>query len=80
MAILIGIVNVSSSDVASIVSRLTDTWLPIGAVAPELRENNSPFISSFGIPAPFTVKETDRARKISLRPLKRRELPRVLIQ
>ena len=61
MAVLFGVVNASSSTAASISSRLTDNWSPIGAVAPELPGNISPFISSFEIQAHLTVGETARA-------------------
>tara|TARA_R110002003_G_scaffold180_4_gene14366 strand:+ start:5800 stop:7635 length:1836 start_codon:yes stop_codon:yes gene_type:complete len=61
MAVLFGVVNASSSTAFSISTRLTDNWSPIGAVAPELPENISPFISSFEIQAHLTVGETARA-------------------
>ncbi|KAF2825111.1 Six-hairpin glycosidase [Ophiobolus disseminans] len=61
MAVLFGVVNASSTNAASISTRLTDNWSPIGAVAPELPENISPFISSFEIQAHLTVGETLRA-------------------
>ncbi|KAF1976750.1 putative alpha-L-rhamnosidase B [Bimuria novae-zelandiae CBS 107.79] len=61
MAILFGVVDASSSTASSISSRLTENWSPIGAVAPELPENISPFISSFEIQAHLTIGETDRA-------------------
>lgn len=61
MAVLFGVVNASSSTAASISTRLTDNWSPIGAVAPELPENISPFISSFEIQAHLTIGETARA-------------------
>jgi hypothetical protein len=61
MAVLFGVVNASSSTASSISTRLTDNWSPIGAVAPELPENISPFISSFEIQAHLTVGETARA-------------------
>lgn len=61
MAVLFGVVNASSSTASSISARLTDNWCPIGAVAPELPENISPFISSFEIQAHLTIGETDRA-------------------
>lgn len=61
MAILFGVVNASSSTVSSISSRLTENWSPIGAVAPELPGNISPFISSFEIQAHFAIDETNRA-------------------
>jgi hypothetical protein len=51
MAVLFGIVNQTRA--ASISERLTDNWTPIGAVAPELPENISPFISSFEIQGHF---------------------------
>lgn len=61
MAILFGVVNASSSTASSISARLTDNWSPIGAVAPELPDNISPFISSFEIQAHLIIGETDRA-------------------
>lgn len=61
MAILFGVVNATSSIALSISSRLTENWSPIGAVAPELPENISPFISSFEIQAHLTVGEAGRA-------------------
>lgn len=61
MAILFGVVNATSSTASTISSLLTNNWTPIGAVAPELPENISPFISSFEIQAHLTIGETDRA-------------------
>ncbi|KAF2641129.1 Six-hairpin glycosidase [Massarina eburnea CBS 473.64] len=61
MAILFGLINATSPTASSISSRLTENWSPIGAVAPELPENISPFISSFEIQAHLTIDETDRA-------------------
>jgi hypothetical protein len=61
MAVLFGVVNASSTTAGSISTRLTDNWSPIGAVAPELPGNISPFISSFEIQAHLTVGETARA-------------------
>ncbi|KAH7381447.1 Six-hairpin glycosidase-like protein [Phaeosphaeria sp. MPI-PUGE-AT-0046c] len=61
MAVLFGVVNASSSTASSISARLTDNWSPIGAVAPELPENISPFISSFEIQAHLMIGETGRA-------------------
>lgn len=61
MAILFGVVNTTSSTAASISTRLTENWSPIGAVAPELPGNISPFISSFEIQAHLTIGETNRA-------------------
>ncbi|KAF2194007.1 glycoside hydrolase family 78 protein [Zopfia rhizophila CBS 207.26] len=61
MAVLFGVVNATSPKAASISERLTDNWSPIGAVARELPENISPFISSFEIQAHLTIGRTDRA-------------------
>lgn len=61
MAVLFGVVTASSSTASSISARLTDNWSPIGAVAPELPDNISPFISSFEIQAHLTIGETGRA-------------------
>ncbi|KAF2713759.1 glycoside hydrolase family 78 protein [Pleomassaria siparia CBS 279.74] len=61
MAILFGIVNATSPIASSISTRLTENWSPIGAVAPELPGNISPFISSFEIQAHLTIGETSRA-------------------
>jgi hypothetical protein len=61
MAILFNLVNASSSAASSISRRLTDNWTPIGAEAPELPGNISPFISSFEIQAHFTIGEAARA-------------------
>ncbi|KAJ9631871.1 hypothetical protein H2203_000271 [Taxawa tesnikishii (nom. ined.)] len=64
MAVLFGVVPASSasnSRAQSISQKLTRNWTPIGAVAPELPENISPFISSFEIQAHFTIGQTNRA-------------------
>lgn len=64
MAILFGVVPPSSSipsRAQSISQRLTRNWTPIGAVAPELPNNISPFISSFEIQAHLTIGQTQRA-------------------
>jgi hypothetical protein len=61
MAILFNLVNATSSTASSISSRLTDNWTPIGAEAPELPGNISPFISSFEIQAHLTIGEASRA-------------------
>ncbi|KAF2105781.1 Six-hairpin glycosidase-like protein [Lophiotrema nucula] len=61
MSVLFGVVNATSSTAQSISSRLTKNWSPIGAVAPELPGNISPFISSFEIQAHLTIGQTDRA-------------------
>jgi hypothetical protein len=64
MAVLFGVVNASSPTASSISSRLTENWSPIGAVAPELPENISPFISSFEIQAHLTIGQTARALEL----------------
>jgi hypothetical protein len=64
MAVLFGIVNATDPKATSISSRLTDNWSPIGAVAPELPGNISPFISSFEIQAHLTIGETSRALEL----------------
>ncbi|KAF2202924.1 Six-hairpin glycosidase [Delitschia confertaspora ATCC 74209] len=64
MAILFGVVAPSSSRASSISSRLTDNWSPIGAVAPELPGNISPFISSFEIQAHLAIGRADRALEL----------------
>jgi hypothetical protein len=61
MALLFGITSPTSPESSSISTRLTDNWSPIGAVAPELPENISPFISSFEIQAHLTINRADRA-------------------
>lgn len=64
MAVLFGVVDSNSTVAQSISSRLTGNWSPIGAVAPELPENISPFISSFEIQAHFKIGRTDRALEL----------------
>ncbi|KAF2472593.1 Six-hairpin glycosidase [Lindgomyces ingoldianus] len=64
MSILFGIVNSTDLKAASISSRLTENWSPIGAVAPELPGNISPFISSFEIQAHLTIGRADRALEL----------------
>ncbi|KAK4622225.1 hypothetical protein CLAFUW4_06912 [Fulvia fulva] len=61
MAILFGVVSNTSSMAQSISERLTDNWTPIGAEAPELSNNISPFISSFEIQAHLTIGQISRA-------------------
>lgn len=61
MAVLFGVVDATSRIASSISARLTDNWSPIGAVAPELPGNISPFISSFEIQAHLKIGETIRA-------------------
>ncbi|KAJ9283588.1 CAZyme family GH78 [Paecilomyces variotii] len=62
LALLFGVVG--SDRANSISQRLTENWTPIGAVAPELPENISPFISSFEIQGHFIVGETERALEL----------------
>ncbi|GLA43316.1 hypothetical protein AnigIFM63309_001047 [Aspergillus niger] len=62
MALLFGVVDADRA--ASISERLTDNWTPIGAVAPELPENISPFISSFEIQGHLTVGQPQRALEL----------------
>lgn len=59
MALLFGIAD--QTRVASISEKLTRNWTPIGAVAPELPGNISPFISSFEIQGHFASGYTERA-------------------
>lgn len=59
MSILFGVAD--TNRVAKISERLTENWTPIGAVAPELPENISPFISSFEIQAHFVAGRPERA-------------------
>lgn len=62
MALLFGIVNQTRA--TRISERLTDNWTPIGAVAPELPENISPFISSFEIQGHFAANQPTRALEL----------------
>lgn len=64
MSILFGVVDPTSSTAHNISTNLLKNWTPIGAVAPELPENISPFISSFEIQAHFTIGETARALEL----------------
>ncbi|OKL60573.1 hypothetical protein UA08_04123 [Talaromyces atroroseus] len=59
MSLLFGVAD--QDRVQSISQRLTDNWVSIGAVAPELPENISPFISSFEIQGHFEAARPDRA-------------------
>ncbi|KAL3421980.1 bacterial alpha-l-rhamnosidase domain-containing protein [Phlyctema vagabunda] len=68
MALLYGVIpsNISNSTTTvttaqKISSSLMKNWIDIGAVAPELPGNISPFISSFEIQGHLTIGETDRA-------------------
>ncbi|KAF2090412.1 glycoside hydrolase family 78 protein [Saccharata proteae CBS 121410] len=59
MAILF---NVSTPNTTATISTgLTNNWTPIGAIAPELPDNISPFISSFEIQAHFVAGQPHRA-------------------
>lgn len=62
MAVLFN-VTTSSQD-QTISSRLTENWNEIGAVAPELKGNISPFISSFEIQAHFLAGQASRALEL----------------
>lgn len=64
MSILFGVVSNTSSRAQSISERLTDNWRALGAEAPELPNNISPFISSFEIQGHLTVGQTDRALEL----------------
>lgn len=64
MAVLFGLVNATSEHAQNISARLTENWTPIGAEAPELPNNISPFISSFEIQAHLTAGYTDRALEL----------------
>jgi hypothetical protein len=65
MALLFGLASENTTQHPSLASRisqsLTKNWTPIGAEAPELPSNISPFISSFEIQGHFTAKHADRA-------------------
>jgi hypothetical protein len=64
MSLLFGLISPSSPAADSISSRLTDNWTPIGAEAPELPHNISPFISSFEIQGHLTIGKVDRALEL----------------
>lgn len=64
MALLFGVVANTSRTAQSISARLTDNWRALGAEAPELPNNISPFISSFEIQAHLTIGQTDRALEL----------------
>ncbi|KAK5722576.1 hypothetical protein LTR15_005807 [Elasticomyces elasticus] len=61
MALLFGVVSNTSATAKSVSERLTDNWTPIGAETPELKNNISPFISSFEIQGHLTIGRADRA-------------------
>jgi len=60
MAVLFNVVS-PAPRAQSISTNLLKNWTPIGAVAPELPGNISPFISSFEIQAHFSIYQTSRA-------------------
>ena len=64
MALLFGVVSNTSSIAQSISTRLTDNWRALGAEAPELPNNISPFISSFEIQGHLVVGQTARALEL----------------
>jgi hypothetical protein len=67
MALLFGLAEASpnsSSKAGSISSSLLQNWTPIGAEAPELPQNISPFISSFEIQGHFATGHTSRALEL----------------
>ncbi|RKU49127.1 hypothetical protein DL546_007740 [Coniochaeta pulveracea] len=61
LALLFNLVPPASSLGQSISSHLTQNWTPIGAEAPELPGNISPFISSFEVRAHLLAGQTLRA-------------------
>ena len=64
LAIMFDLLPGNSSEAASVSSVLTQNWTPIGAEAPELPNNISPFISSFEIQAHFRAGQPDRALEL----------------
>jgi hypothetical protein len=60
MALLFNLES-NSSKTARISKSLTETWTPLGAEAPELPNNISPFISSFEVQGHFATGHTARA-------------------
>ncbi|KAA8644738.1 hypothetical protein EYZ11_002193 [Aspergillus tanneri] len=62
MALLYGVTNKERAKKISKI--LTKNWTPIGAVAPELPENISPFISSFEIQGHFEAGHPARALEL----------------
>ncbi|KAI9714907.1 MAG: hypothetical protein M1820_000196 [Bogoriella megaspora] len=61
LSLLFSLVDGNSTQGQSISSALTQNWTPIGAVAPELPNNISPFISSFEIQAHLIASQPQRA-------------------
>lgn len=67
MAIFFGVVPpalAQDSRAQSISERLTDNWTPIGAEAPELPNNISPFISSFEIQAHLMIGQVGKSNPL----------------
>ncbi|KAE8352015.1 Six-hairpin glycosidase-like protein [Aspergillus coremiiformis] len=62
LALLYGVVDPQRA--SSISNNLLQNWTPIGAVAPELPNNISPFISSFEIQGHFAIGQTLRALEL----------------
>lgn len=62
MALLFGVVSGTQAD--SVSEKLTRNWTPIGAVAPELPGNISPFISGFEIQGHFRTGHSQRALEL----------------
>lgn len=72
MAIVFGVVPPSTANESraqSISARLTENWTPIGAEAPELPNNISPFISSFEIQAHLIIGQVGKHSTIPFSPL-----------
>ncbi|KAK5107994.1 hypothetical protein LTR62_008888 [Meristemomyces frigidus] len=61
MALLFGLLAPTTQEAHSVSDRLTENWTPIGAEAPELENNISPFISGFEIQGHLTIGRADRA-------------------
>lgn len=61
---MFGLLSANSSIAQSISTYLTTNWTPIGAEAPELPGNISPFISSFEIRAHLAAGQTARALEL----------------
>lgn len=64
MALLFDLMANDTSKIDRISSSLTKNWTPIGAEAPELPNNISPFISSFEVQGHFATGHTDRALEL----------------
>lgn len=64
MALLFGLETDEQSRIDRISSGLTKNWTPIGAEAPELPNNISPFISSFEVQGHFATGHTERALEL----------------